>query len=113
MKRTHPQPFVTCIMPTYNRRRFVARAVEYFRRQDYTRSELLIVDDGSDAVQDLVPKRRRVRYIQLPSRHSVGAKRNIACEQARGDIILHWDDDDWHAPHRVRYQVEALLAQGA
>jgi glycosyltransferase involved in cell wall biosynthesis len=108
---THP--LVTCIMPTYNRRRFVARAIDYFLRQDYYRSELLIVDDGTDLVRDLVPDTPRVRYIALPSRMSLGAKRNLACEQANGDIILHWDDDDWHAPHRVRYQVEALLEHGA
>ncbi|MBS1586159.1 MAG: glycosyltransferase family 2 protein [Bacteroidetes bacterium] len=28
----------------------------------------------------------------------VGRKRNIACEESRGDIIVHWDDDDWYAP---------------
>ena len=106
-------PTVTCIMPTYNRRRFVPRAIEYFLRQDYDRSELLIVDDGSDPVGDLVPAHPRVRYVALPSRILLGAKRNLACAQAAGDIILHWDDDDWHAPRRVRYQVESLLAEGA
>ena len=29
-------------------------------------------------------------------------------EAARGDLILHWDDDDWYAPWRIRYQVEQL-----
>lgn len=109
----NPCPRVTCIMPTYNRRGFVPRAIEYFLRQDYADSELLIVDDGSDPVRDLVPANGRVRYVALPSRLSLGAKRNLACEQAAGDIILHWDDDDWHAPRRVRYQVEALLEHGA
>jgi glycosyltransferase involved in cell wall biosynthesis len=107
------RPQVTCIMPTYNRRRFVPRAVEYFLRQDYGPCELLVVDDGSDPVGDLMPPDRRVRYIRLPSRTSIGAKRNLACEQSRGDIILHWDDDDWHSPRRVRYQVETLLAERA
>jgi glycosyltransferase involved in cell wall biosynthesis len=106
-------PLVTCIMPTYNRRQFVPRAIGYFLRQDYDRSELLIVDDGTDPVSDLVPAHPRVRYMALPSRMTVGAKRNLACEQAAGDIILHWDDDDWHARRRVRYQVESLLAARA
>jgi glycosyltransferase involved in cell wall biosynthesis len=109
--RTSPR--VTCIMPTYNRRRFVPRAVEYFLRQNYQSSELLVVDDGTDRVRDLLPASPRVRYVALPSRLTLGAKRNLACEEARGEIILHWDDDDWHAPNRVRYQVDALLAQGA
>lgn len=103
------EPRVTCIMPTYNRRRFVPRAVEYFLRQDYGEAELLIVDDGSDPVGDLVPADPRIRYVALPSQLPIGAKRNLACEQARGEIILHWDDDDWHAPHRVRYQVRTLF----
>jgi hypothetical protein len=106
-------PFVTCIMPTHNRRRFVPNAIEYFLRQDYDESELLIVDDGTDPVRDLVPADPRVRYVGLPSRTSIGAKRNAACELARGDIILHWDDDDWHSPHRVSAQVDALLSANA
>src|SRR5262249_4400937 len=44
---------------------------------------------------------------------SIGAKRNLACEEARGGIILHWDDDDWHAPRRISYQVASLLEQQA
>ena len=73
----------------------------------------MIVDDGSDAIIDLVPADERIRYIRLREKTTVGAKRNLACEQARGTIIAHWDDDDWHAPHRLRYQVEILLREGA
>ncbi len=108
-----PKPLVTCIMPTADRRAFVARAVEYFLRQDYEPKELIVIDDGREAVDDLVPADERVRYVRLTEKLPVGAKRNLACEQARGEIIAHWDDDDWHAPHRLRYQVEALLGAGA
>jgi len=106
-------PLVSCIMPTYNRRAFVAQAIAYFLRQDYPNKELIIVDDGTDAIGDLVPVDERFRYMRLNVRTTVGAKRNLACEQARGSIIAHWDDDDWHAQHRLRYQVEALLLEGA
>jgi len=112
MPRPDIHPLVSCIMPTYNRRAFVPQAIEYFLRQDYTEKELIIVDDGSDAVGDLVPEDERIRYIRLNAKSTVGAKRNVACEQARGDIIAHWDDDDWHAPHRLSYQVEILLREG-
>jgi predicted O-methyltransferase YrrM len=100
-------------MPTANRRAFVARAVEYFLRQDYAACELVIVDDGDDAIGDLLPRDERVRYVRLREKLTVGAKRNLACAEARGEIIAHWDDDDWHAPHRLSYQVAALLRTGA
>jgi glycosyltransferase involved in cell wall biosynthesis len=106
-------PLVSCLMPTADRRHVVARAIAYFQRQDYANAELVILDDGTDRVADLVPADPRVRYVGLDRRLVLGEKRNRACEEAAGDILLHWDDDDWHAPHRVRYQVEQLEAHGA
>jgi glycosyltransferase involved in cell wall biosynthesis len=106
-------PLVSAILPTYNRRRFLPWALEYFRRQDYPRRELIIVDDGADNVADLVPDDPAIRYIRLDVRHTIGAKRNLACAEAAGDFIIHWDDDDWAAPWRIRYQVEQLAASSA
>jgi len=107
------QPLVSCLMPTADRRRFVPRAIELFLRQDYAARELVIVDDGRDAVKDVVPADPRIRYVRADRSTSLGAKRNLACSLARGELLLHWDDDDWTAPDRLTRQVEALLASGA
>jgi hypothetical protein len=56
-------PFVSCIMPTSNRRRFVPMAITYFQRQDYLNRELIIADDGTDPVRDLVPENLYILYI--------------------------------------------------
>lgn len=108
-----PLPLVSCIMPTYNRRLFFSRAVEYFLRQDYPERELIIIDDGTDPVSDLVPADSRIRYLRMEKRGAIGAKRNLACEIANGKIIAHWDDDDWNAPWRLSYQVKNLLQEKA
>jgi glycosyltransferase involved in cell wall biosynthesis len=107
------EPFVSCIMPTANRRAFVPHAIRHFQRQSYPRRELIIVDDGSDPIADLVPADPAIRTLTLDRRRSIGGKRNLACDLARGDIILHWDDDDWMASWRIAYQVEQLLAVGS
>jgi glycosyltransferase involved in cell wall biosynthesis len=103
---------VSCIMPTANRRRFVPNAIRLFLAQDHLEKELVILDDGEDSVADLIPHHPQIRYLRQHRRQPVGAKRNLACEEARGEIIAHWDDDDWYAPWRLRYQVEELLAGG-
>jgi len=108
-----PLPLVSCIMPTYNRRPFVPKAIEYFLRQGYPNRELIILDDGEDRVADLVPDLPSLRYIALPERLRLGAKRNAAIQASRGEIIVHWDDDDWMDPSRVNSQVSALLAADA
>ena len=104
---------VSCVMPTFNRRRFVPAAIACYQAQTYPHRELVIVDDGTDPVGDLVPADPTIRYVRLEGRLTTGAKRNAACRAARGEIVVHWDDDDWSAPDRVEVQVEALLETGA
>jgi len=102
------QPLVSCIMPTYNRRLFVPRAIKYFLRQDYENKELIIIDDSTDTIEDLVPDISSIRYYRLNAKITLGAKLNLACQYASGTIVAHWDDDDWYAPGRLTYQVDAL-----
>src|SRR2546422_2964152 len=99
---------VTCVMPTAERRPFVPHAVACFRHQDHPNLELLVIDDGDDSVADLMPPDPRIRYVRQEPRLTIGVKRNLMCNLAAGDIIVHWDDDDWSASWRVRYQVDAL-----
>ncbi len=105
-------PLVSCIMPTAERRSYVPHAIRYFLNQDYPHKELIILDDGEDRVADLIPAIPTIRYFQTNRRNSIGAKRNMLCEEARGELIAHWDDDDWHAPQRLSVQIEALLNSG-
>ena len=104
---------ITCIVPTADRRLFVPQAVAQFLQQDYEPRELIVLDDGEHSVADLILDDPRVRYVRDERKSLIGVKRNRLCELARGDVIVHWDDDDWMAPWRVRYQVERLLAAGA
>ena len=99
-------------MPTDNRRRFVPEAIRLFLAQDYPNKELVVLDDGEDIVADLIPKTPEIRYLRLDRRQSLGAKRNLACAAARGEIIAHWDDDDWYAPWRLSRQVAKIVRGG-
>ncbi len=99
-------------MPTTSRRRdFVFQSIKYFLRQDYQNKELLIVDDEQPV--ELPYTHPQIRRITLPEKLTLGAKRNFCVEAARGDLIMHWDDDDWMAPHRISYQVASLLKTNA
>jgi glycosyltransferase involved in cell wall biosynthesis len=108
--RRPPRPLVSCIMPTFNRRPYVALSLRLFLAQDYPSKELIVVDDGKEAVEDLVAAVPGARYLRLAGRHSIGSKRNLACAQAAGEILVQWDDDDWYAPERVTRQVAPILA---
>lgn len=102
------QPLVSCIMPTFNRRRFIPFAIKYFLRQNYANKELIIIDDGTDPIEDLIPNEESLHYYKLEKKISLGEKLNLACEYAKGEVIAHWDDDDWYDPQRLTYQIDAL-----
>lgn len=104
-----PSPtLVSCIMPTFNRRKFIPFALDYFLRQDYEAKELIIIDDGTDPILDLIPEDACIRYYRLDKTLTLGEKLNLACTYSKGEIIAHWDDDDWYDPCRISYQVDCL-----
>jgi hypothetical protein len=95
-------------MPTGNRPEFAELAIRCFARQDYPFRELVIVDDGSQRLAPELVNDSRIQYIRLLERQSTGAKRNLACRAARGDVIIQWDDDDWHGGGRIRKQIAPI-----
>jgi glycosyltransferase involved in cell wall biosynthesis len=111
---------VSCIMPTQNRRNFIPLAIQSYLSQEWSEKELIVVDSGLDRVEDLfvnVPGAKYIYYREenrpkhLP--HTpIGTKRNIACENASGEIICHWDDDDFSQPKRITDQVMMLKVTG-
>lgn len=99
--------FVTCLCLTRNRRQWLPKAIQCFQQQTYPRLELLILADGED-VRDLVPEDDRIHLVHLAEQRNIGEKRNFGCGQALGEVICHWDDDDWSAPGRLADQIERL-----
>lgn len=96
-------------MPTRDRPDFAVQAVHYFCAQDYPNKEMVVLEDGSPTLAGRLPDDPRVRYIATgaPLR-SIGAMRNEACRLARGEIVAHWDDDDWYGSARLTRQVEPI-----
>lgn len=107
------QPKVSCIMPTANREKYIPFAINHYLNQDYPERELIIVDDGKTSIQDLIPKDDTIKYYYTEPIGTVGLKRNYACERAQGEIIMHWDDDDFYASDWISRQVEFLQTSGA
>jgi glycosyltransferase involved in cell wall biosynthesis len=97
-------------MPTRGRREFVLQSVLYFNRQDYPERELLILDDGIEDLSRDLSGDPRIRYFRLSPGRSIGAKRNLGCQMARGSVIASWDDDDWYGPERLSVQMAPLLS---
>jgi glycosyltransferase involved in cell wall biosynthesis len=106
------KPFVSVLTPTYNRTNFIPAAVECYKAQTYPHDhmEWLILDDGTESVEDLVRTHTEglpnIRYIRLEDKRNIGEKRNILNREAKGDILVSLDDDDFYPPERVSHVVQ-------
>jgi len=99
-------PQLSVIIPTYNRRNAVQRAVDSVLQQaGAIRLEIIVVDDGSTdatdaAIRDRYGEDVRVQLIVTRNR-GVSAARNTGFAAARGDLVHFLDSDDWVLPHTV------------
>ena len=105
-------PFVSVCTPTFNRRPFIHAMIACFNAQDYPqdRMEWIIIDDGTDPIEDLVASHPRVKYFKYDTKMTLGRKRNLLHEKSRGEILVYMDDDDYYPPKRVSHAVEMLVS---
>jgi glycosyltransferase involved in cell wall biosynthesis len=104
------QPFVSICTPTFNRRPFIPIIIKCFENQTYPRDKMewIIIDDGTDKIEDLVAHLPYVKYFKYDEKMTLGKKRNVLNEKAEGDIIVYMDDDDYYPPERVKHAVDTL-----
>jgi glycosyltransferase involved in cell wall biosynthesis len=103
-------PKVSICTPTFNRRPFIPMMIECFNNQTYPKDKIewIIIDDGTDKIEDLVTHIPQVKYFYYPEKLTLGKKRNLMHEKTTGQIIIYMDDDDYYPPERISHAVETL-----
>lgn len=109
--REEKYPFVSVCTPTFNRRPFIEGMIKCFNHQTYPkdRMEWIIIDDGTDKIEELVKDHPNVKYFKYDEKMSLGKKRNLLHEKSIGEILVYMDDDDYYPPQRVSHSVEKLM----
>ena len=106
-------PLFSIIIPTYNRRRMLQRAVESVLIQEYDNWELIIVNDGSTDdtekyIQDL--KNSKIKYFYQENKGR-SYSRNIGIGESVGAYICFLDNDDELLPEYLSEFEKTILHQ--
>lgn len=107
-------PFVSVIIPTFNRSRLLRDTVESLLGQSYERDrfEIIVVDNSStdDTVSVMTALARELPIVRAMSEPRRGAHfaRNSGALAARGDILYFTDDDMVADPDLLRHLVTAF-----
>lgn len=97
-------PIVSVIIPTFNREKFVVKAIQSVLAQKYTDMEIIVIDDGStDNTQKEIKKfGNRITYVYQDNA-GVSAARNAGIAIASGIWLAFLDsDDEWHPFYLMR-----------
>ena len=101
-------PSVSVVIPTYNRRDLVQRAIQSVFDQTYRDFEIVVVDDGStDGTGAAVEGREQIRYLRQANAGPASA-RNLGIRHARGEFIAFLDSDDVWLPDFLAAQIDVL-----
>jgi glycosyltransferase involved in cell wall biosynthesis len=107
-------PFVSVLVPTYNRAHLLDRALESLTTQAYSAYEVVVVSDGStDATDEVVgrwvERDPKVRYEPI-AHGGLNTARNAALAAARGELLCFVDDDVVAPPGWLAALVRGYLA---
>lgn len=111
---------VSVITPTANRPEMLRRCIEMFLKQDWEDKELIIVHEFGQL--PVIPLEHTTHYgnnrsltreiglnVYTYDNSTIGYKRNSGCSYAKGEIIIHMDDDDIYAPDYITCSVNTLI----
>ncbi|MBT3982620.1 MAG: glycosyltransferase family 2 protein [Bacteriovoracaceae bacterium] len=106
-------PFISVIIPTYNRSSIVLRALKSVLDQTYTNFEVWIVDDGStdesfQVINWYINKNQLADKVHLlkTTNRGVSAARNEALKKSSGEWIALLDSDDEWMPDKLQSQID-------
>jgi len=107
-------PRVSVIIPSYNREKFILRALNSVLQQTYRDFDIWVIDDGgSDNTGTLVKEKAnsfsdiRINYIHTQNR-GVAAARNSGIEKSAGEWIALLDSDDEWRKEKLEKQMDFL-----
>jgi glycosyltransferase involved in cell wall biosynthesis len=102
--KSEKMPNVSVVIPTFNREKYVTRAIESVLGQKYHDYELIVVDDGStdNTKEKLRTYGETIKYIYQDN-SGVSASRNRGIQSATGEWLAFLDsDDEWSAGYLDR-----------
>jgi glycosyltransferase involved in cell wall biosynthesis len=106
------EPFFSIIIPTFNRKAILTRALDSLLAQTEQNWEAIIIDDGStdETLQYISNYLNEDNRIQYQPQKNTGAAlaKNVGIEKAKGKFITFLDSDDEYAPHHLAIRLEIL-----
>ena len=100
---------VSVVIPSYNRKDIIGRAIDSVLAQTYKDIEIIVVDDGStDGTAEYIQKTFPNIKIFIQENNGAASARNLGISKADGEYIAFLDTDDYWLPEKIAKQVSSI-----
>lgn len=116
-------PLISVVIPAYNHERYIGDCIRSVVAQDWSRMELLVVDDGSTdgtwrMMQTLAEEARRTgrfERVEIATQKNQGicATLNRLCEMAQGEAVAVIASDDMYLPGALSSLMTVMMEDAA
>jgi len=108
--QTESGPLVTVLVATFNRPKYLSKALASVLRQTHKNLQIVVVNDGGCDVTDIVKSFNDPRLLLINRNENRGKafSLNEALSYVRGKYIAYLDDDDLYYPNHIETLVDAL-----
>lgn len=109
---------ISIVMPVYNTKDFVGKAIQSILDQTFKDYEFFIIDngstDGSGEIIDLyAAKDKRIKVIRNKKNVFIAEARNAAIEKLSGEYLYLIDSDDWVLPDMLEIMYAGAMKNKA
>ena len=111
MQNPNLSPMVTILLPFYNERKYIKKAILSVLQQNYSNWELILLDDASTdgtlhEIRKILKMTKRIEdkriiYHRFSTNRGKVNLLNDGLDLAQGEYILELDGDDWLHPHAI------------
>ena len=109
-------PRCSVIIPTYNRSRYLPKAINSVLSQTFQDFEIIVVDDCStdntvQIIQEFVKHDSRIKLLRHERNKGAQAARNTGIVNSTAEYVAFLDSDDEWLPERLRLGFEVIEAE--
>lgn len=92
---------ISVIIPSFNRKELINKAIESVLKQTYKNVEIIIIDDGStDGTEKYLKEKYKnneiIAFYKNEKNSGAGFSRKVGYKKSNGNYIIFMDDDDYY-----------------
>lgn len=112
-KKVKMNDLISIIIPYYQKKLYIERALSSIYNQTYKKFEIIIIYDDTNLqelyfLKKIINKNYKIKIIVNKKKLGAGYSRNVGVEKSKGSIVVFLDADDFWHKNKLEIQLDFM-----